>query len=152
MGLNKLKIKNRDSVKKLFAVLAVLCGVLGLLWLFLPFIMLQSWGDGEPGAMTVFISQRAGILMLGLGILFGFAIRSSPLALQKALLIAGFATFAMLMVSSVIGGVSAIVSSVVWYAAGTETVVALTCMFFLVGLRGNPLPAKDRADDTSIKS
>lgn len=107
----------------LFVVAAGLTLALGVAWLFLPRVMLSSWG-AEPSDAAAYMARRYGGLFLGYAVLLwlGRNAASSPAGLGIAA--GGAVVSTVMMIVSVLGVAGGVVGRVVWIAAAVEAALA----------------------------
>jgi hypothetical protein len=118
-------------VKTLFSIAAGLTLLLGIVWLFLPGVMLSSWGV-QADDVTVYMSRRYGGLFFGYAATLWLARASEPSRARTAILTGGAVVTTVMAVVSLVGVMTGVVGPVVWSAVVIEALLAGGFVYYCV--------------------
>ena len=110
-------------MKALFSAAAVLTLLLGLAWLLIPAVMLESWGVGGD-AVTLYVARRYGALFFGYCTILWFAREAPASPARTAILAGGLVVSTLMAVVSAVGVLTGTVGPLVWSAAAVEVLLA----------------------------
>ena len=122
-------------MKTLFSVAAVLTGLLGVLWLFLPQAMLAGWGVPHPDPIAIYMARRYGALFFGYAAILwlGRASVSSP---ALTAILAGSAVVTVVIgIVSLVGVITGVVGPAAWAAVVVEVLLGAGFIYYYARAR-----------------
>jgi len=119
------------TIKTLFTISSIFLFLIGLAWLLITKIMLSAWGL-EANDALIYISKRFAASVLGFAVILWLAGRSCETDPRRAIVGGLFAVSTIMLVSSLYGVLSNLISAWGWIAVIGEGLLSFGFGYFLL--------------------
>jgi len=118
------------TIKTLFTISSAMLFLIGLAWLLITRIMLSAWGLEASDAL-IYMSKRFAASVLGFAVILWLAGRSYETDPQRAIVGGVFTVSTIVLISSLYGVLSNLISAWGWIAVIGEGLLSVGFGYFL---------------------